>query len=98
MRVLRSLSDGTGLKAPVVTVGNFGSDERMSYTAIGNGVNFASRLETSCVPGNILVSYSVYALTKDKFSYGELSEREFKGFARRHKIAELDPGKTPIAF
>lgn len=78
-----------GVHQDYVTVGNFGSNERLSYTAIGDGVNFASRLEKACTPGNILVSFSVYALTKDKFPYGDVTEREFKGFARKQKVVEL---------
>jgi class 3 adenylate cyclase len=80
-----------GITQDYVTVGNFGSNELMSYTAIGEGVNLASRMEAECPPGRILVSFSVYSLTKNEFPYGEIYEKDFKGFARRQKVAELNP-------
>jgi len=53
--------------------------------------NLASRLETSCTPGKIKVSYPVYLLTKDDFNYTEPQEESFKGFSRQDKVCELDP-------
>ena len=84
-----------GIHQDYVTVGNFGSEELMSYTAIGGGVNFASRLESACEPGNILVSYAIYTRTRETFSYGALKERRFKGIARPQRVAELDPDQVP---
>ncbi|MEN8711774.1 MAG: ATP-binding protein [Arenicellales bacterium] len=80
-----------GIHQDYVTVGNFGSQEMMEYTAVGRGINLASRLEASCTPGNIKVSYPVYQLCKDKFDFGELKEETFKGFSRQIKACELAP-------
>lgn len=80
-----------GIHQDYVTVGNFGSREMMEYTAVGRGINLASRLEASCTPGNIKVSYPVYQLCKDKFDFGELKEETFKGFARQIKVCEVKP-------
>lgn len=42
-----------GIDQDYLTVGNFGSDDFLEYTAVGKGINLASRLETSCTPGQI---------------------------------------------
>ncbi len=80
-----------GIHQDYVTVGNFGSHNLMEYTAVGRGINLASRLEVSCTPGYIKVSYPVYLLTKDRFDYGETVAESFKGFSREIRVCELDP-------
>jgi len=77
-----------GIHQDYVTVGNFGSSHYMEYTAVGRGVNLASRLETTCTPGNIKISYPVYLLAKDDFEFSELKEESFKGFSRKIKVCE----------
>jgi class 3 adenylate cyclase len=80
-----------GIHQDYVTVGNFGSRNLMEYTAVGRGVNLAARLESTCTPGCIKVSQPVYSLTSELFDYEPLHEEQFKGFARKLKVAELDP-------
>lgn len=83
-----------GIHQDFVTVGNFGSDEHMEYTAIGRGINLAARLESACTPGKILASYQIVAATRGLFPFGPLEKREFKGFAHQIAVAELDPGSA----
>ncbi|MEJ7623534.1 MAG: adenylate/guanylate cyclase domain-containing protein [Pyrinomonadaceae bacterium] len=52
----KDLSVGIGLHSGVATVGYIGSERRSEYTAIGDTVNLASRLESNTLGGQILIS------------------------------------------
>lgn len=80
-----------GINQDYVTVGNFGSRNLMEYTAVGRGINLASRIESACTPGHIKVSQTVYMLTQDQFPFGPLEETSFKGFKRKILVSELSP-------
>src|SRR5260221_3407626 len=50
------ISVGIGLHTGEATIGYVGSDKRSEYTAIGDTVNLASRLESNATGGQILIS------------------------------------------
>ncbi len=52
----QEVSIGIGLHTGVATIGYIGSEQRSEYTAIGDTVNPASRLESSSKGGEILIS------------------------------------------
>ncbi len=62
----KPLNARMGIHTGVCTVGNFGSEDRLDYTIIGNGVNLASRLEARADINKILLSEDTYLLIRNK--------------------------------
>ena len=80
-----------GIHQDFATVGNFGSGNLLAYRAVGSGVNLAARLQAHCTPGRVLVSYPVYALTRERYPFEPLQEIAVKGFGHAHRVCELNP-------
>ena len=78
-----------GINTGMATVGSFGSRQRSEYSAMGMQVNLASRLETACKPGGILISHSTWALVKDKIDCQSNGIIEAKGFSRPIRVYEV---------
>jgi class 3 adenylate cyclase/tetratricopeptide (TPR) repeat protein len=68
-----------GLNTGLVVVGKIGDDLTMEYTAMGDTVNLASRMESTAQPGTIQVSENTYRLTEGYFDFKPLGEIEVKG-------------------
>jgi class 3 adenylate cyclase len=64
-----------------VTVGNFGSQQRMDYTIIGNGVNMTARLQSHAELDGIIIGHETYSLVKDEIDTEEQPPIKVKGFA-----------------
>ncbi len=81
-----------GINTGYCTVGNFGSDDRVDYTVIGNEVNLASRLQTHADLGGILLAHETYSLVKDSVLMEETGTITVKGFSkpvRTHRVVGL---------
>jgi class 3 adenylate cyclase len=71
-----------GINTGFCTVGNFGSEDRMDYTIIGNEVNLAARLESHAEVGGILLAHETHSLVKDRVLAEEGDTLTVKGFAK----------------
>ena len=81
-----------GINTGFCTVGNFGSDDRVDYTIIGNEVNLAARLQSHADLGGILLAHETYALVKDEVLTEETGTITVKGFSRpvrTHRVVGL---------
>ena len=77
----RSLNARMGIHSGVCTVGNFGSEDRLDYTVIGNGVNLAARLEANSESNKILISEDTYLLVKEEIKCIKKQEISVKGIS-----------------
>ena len=75
----RTISFGIGVNCGNAVVGNIGCECRMDYTAIGDTVNTAARLEANAKAEEVLISEYVYEIIKDRISAEEVGEIPLKG-------------------
>ena len=82
------LSDSLGVHTGVAVVGNIGSEKRMEYTAIGDMVNVAARLEAMARPNQILVTEDVRRAAPD-FDYADAAEHSLAGREQPIRLYEV---------
>ena len=84
--VRNGVKGGLDIRVGIATghcaVGNFGSNQRMDYTALGGPVNISARLESKAPKNEILISDATHNLIKGKVETNYFDEIKLKGFAR----------------
>lgn len=89
-----------GINTGTAITGSVGSElGRDRYTALGDTVNVAARLQTSATPGTVLVSESTYRLTFPFFSFKTVGPLRVKGREEpviAYEVSEVRSGVTSI--
>jgi len=83
------LNFAVGVHVGDVVVGNVGMPDRMDYTAIGDAVNVARRIQEKTPPGKVLISEAVYRRVKDSVDVVYYAEMNVKGRKRPVRTYEL---------
>lgn len=78
-QIAQEVQLGIGIHTGKVVVGNIGSDRRTDFTAVGDTVNVASRLEKLALPGQILVSEVVQREVRSLIKLQFEGERQLSG-------------------
>ena len=102
---LKPLNIRIGIHSDAVLVGNIGSKERMSYTALGDGVNIAARLEgvNKEYGTRICIGHRVYNEAGERLCVRPMDDVAVKGRRAKIKIYEVmgvlgsDPEFAPSA-
>ena len=78
-----------GLSTGFCSVGNFGSSSRLHYTALGNVVNEAARIQSQCPVDSIMISEGTYRRIRDQIKCQKAARVILEG--RRHPVQIYEP-------
>ena len=87
----RTVSFGIGINTGEAVVGNMGSSIRMDYTAIGDTVNTAARLEANAPGGHVYISRAVADALEGRIRYTSLGDSiRLKGKKEGFEVLDLE--------
>jgi len=87
--VERHLNFGVGINAGDAVVGNIGTEQQRNYSAIGDAVNYAKRLQENAKGGQILISEAAYRHVDELIEVIELPPLPVKGRSTPEVVYEV---------
>ena len=78
-----------GINSGPVVVGTVGNDLRVQFTAIGDTINMAARMEQLAEPGTTYVTEDTFKLTEGLFRFEALGEKHVKGKEKPLKVYQV---------
>jgi class 3 adenylate cyclase/tetratricopeptide (TPR) repeat protein len=92
--ILTSIKMRIGIHSGPVVLGALGNDLRVDFTALGDTVNLASRVQRIAEPGTTCVTDETFRLTEGYFRFEALGERSVKGKEGLFKIYQVIASTT----
>ncbi|MGC9357839.1 MAG: ATP-binding protein [Anaerolineae bacterium] len=96
-RSLQGFNVRVGINTGLVVVGEVGADMRVEYTAMGDAINLAARMEQNAPPGGILITHNTYQHVQGLFDVQAQAPLTVKG--KKEPVATyLVQGARPRTF
>lgn len=83
------LNFGIGVHTGEAVIGNIGTDKQRNYTAIGDAVNYAKRLQENAKGGQLLISAAAYNQVRGYVAARELPPLNVKGRSTPEVVWEV---------
>ena len=96
-RGIKGFNVRVGINTGLVVVGEVGTDLRVEYTAIGDAINLAARMEQNAPVGGILIAHDTYVQVRGLFEVQALEPIAVKGKAEPVRVYVVQ-GARPRAF
>lgn len=85
-----------GIHTGPAVVGKIGEGKPMSYSALGDTVNVASRLQAAADPGSVCITRATLDVVEGFVDATPLGERHFKGKAQSIEVYRLDAVRSGV--
>ncbi|MEZ0282808.1 adenylate/guanylate cyclase domain-containing protein [Methyloceanibacter sp.] len=85
-----------GIHTGPAVVGKIGEGKPMSYSALGDTVNVASRLQATAEPGSVCITRATFDLVDGFVDVTPLGAKQFKGKAQAIEVYRLEALRTGV--